>query len=992
MSNPRTSEEKLVSGRGENSDTRALNWLAAALELRTGETPFPWQVELLRRFRAGIIDRFLDLPTGLGKTSVIAIWVVARAMGARLPMRLVYVVDRRAVVDQSTRVAEGVRRWVQSCPEAKTGLGLNGGALPISTLRGRFQDNREWLEDPGAPAIIVGTVDMIGSRLLFEGYGVSRKMRPYHAALLGCDSLVVLDEAHLVPPFEHLLEAVANGGARFGPRESASAMEVPPLRLLALSATGREPGGAGQTFQLAPADHQHPEVRRRLRGRKRLHLRELSPKADLGQALADEAWRLVGGDAPGTCVVFGSSRAVVEKAKAIVDKLAKPPKGGKRPLVDTELLVGSRREHERELALRRLRALGFLAGEAQDDEEAAPEEDGDEPATSAVLFATSAGEVGVDLDAVHMVCDLVAWERMVQRLGRVNRRGRFDADVVVMVPIEDKEPAVLPGEGDVLASSVRAVLEVLPRSDGAEALDASIAALLELKQRAQDDASLGEMVRAATTPEPLRPELTRPLLDAWAMTSLIEHPGRPEVGPWIRGWLKNDPPQSEIVWRTHIPPFVAGAKKQKELNDFFEAAPPHLSERLQTETARVVKWLDARAKRLLAKGGSKVTIPAAGEDRSEPEAEDEADDVAGASDTDTADAEPASIDAEEVERDGRGAAEPARDAASLAIVVLNTAREVVAAYTLDSLRALLDHVGRRKEFERTLAGSTLVIDAAMGGLSDGLLSDAADEAPPTLDGADGWAEAVQSSKARPRITFRVKATDQLVAAASKDRNWHQRYHCALRTSPSGDVSSWLVVDKWREDTTTGNDGAAGPPQLLDEHLDWTGQRAAALASRLRLDVGSGRVLEFAARLHDAGKAAERWQRAFRAKRDGIYAKTRGPIDQKLLDGYRHELGSLADVVAHEGYAALSDEERELALHIVAAHHGYARPVISTSGMDGAPPSAVEDLAREVALRFARLERQWGPWGLAWWESLLRAADQQASRANEMRAAAAPEVG
>lgn len=39
---------------------------------------------------------------------------------------------------------------------------------------------RKWLEDPASPAIIVGTVDMIVSRLLFEGYGISRKMRPYH--------------------------------------------------------------------------------------------------------------------------------------------------------------------------------------------------------------------------------------------------------------------------------------------------------------------------------------------------------------------------------------------------------------------------------------------------------------------------------------------------------------------------------------------------------------------------------------------------------------------------------------------------------------------------------------------------------------------------------------------------------------------------------------------------------------------------------------------
>ena len=47
-----------------------------------------------------------------------------------------------------------------------------------------------------------------------------------------------------------------------------------------------------------------------------------------------------------------------------------------------------------------------------------------------------------------------------------------------------------------------------------------------------------------------------------------------------------------------------------------------------------------------------------------------------------------------------------------------------------------------------------------------------------------------------------------------------------------------------------------------------------------------------------------------------------------------------------------------------------------------PPSALQERAIEVALRFCRLNEQWGPWGLAWWETLLRAADQQASRANE----------
>ena len=38
-----------------------------------------------------------------------ALWLIALGEGARLPRRLVYVVDRRAVVDQATRFAERLR-------------------------------------------------------------------------------------------------------------------------------------------------------------------------------------------------------------------------------------------------------------------------------------------------------------------------------------------------------------------------------------------------------------------------------------------------------------------------------------------------------------------------------------------------------------------------------------------------------------------------------------------------------------------------------------------------------------------------------------------------------------------------------------------------------------------------------------------------------------------------------------------------------------------
>jgi CRISPR-associated endonuclease/helicase Cas3 len=142
------------------------------------------------------------------------------------------------------------------------------------------------------------------------------------------------------------------------------------------------------------------------------------------------------------------------------------------------------------------------------------------------------------------------------------------------------------------------------------------------------------------------------------------------------------------------------------------------------------------------------------------------------------------------------------------------------------------------------------------------------------------------------------------------------------------------------------------------------------------------MLATAARLHDEGKQAPRWQRAFNAKGEGVYAKTLGPMNNALLDGYRHEFGSLPFAAKDSQLKALPDDLQDLALHLIAAHHGFARPVIGTNGCEDAPPSALEDRAREVALRFARLQKRWGPWGLAWWEALLRSADQEASRDND----------
>jgi len=196
----------------------------------TDFTPLSWQTRLYSEYLSkGELPAAVDIPTGLGKTAIMALWLIALATEAKLPRRLVYVVDRRAVVDQATEFAELLRAKLDS-PEAaelKKALRLGDRSLPISTLRGQHVDNREWLEDPASPAIIVGTVDMIGSRLLFEGYGVSRKMRSYHAGVLGTDTLVVLDEAHLVPPFEKLLGSIEGEAERFAARDETDRKLIP---------------------------------------------------------------------------------------------------------------------------------------------------------------------------------------------------------------------------------------------------------------------------------------------------------------------------------------------------------------------------------------------------------------------------------------------------------------------------------------------------------------------------------------------------------------------------------------------------------------------------------------------------------------------------------------------------------------------------------------------------------------------------------------------
>src|SRR5665213_3432897 len=105
--------DRRTLGMSEVRGEIAAKWLAQALGLKGDASPFPWQMALLDDFIDGRLWAALDLPTGLGKTSVLAIWLVARAVGASLPRRIAYIVDRRAVVDQATDVAMSLGAFVE---------------------------------------------------------------------------------------------------------------------------------------------------------------------------------------------------------------------------------------------------------------------------------------------------------------------------------------------------------------------------------------------------------------------------------------------------------------------------------------------------------------------------------------------------------------------------------------------------------------------------------------------------------------------------------------------------------------------------------------------------------------------------------------------------------------------------------------------------------------------------------------------------------------
>lgn len=867
----------------------------AAFRALTGNPPFPWQAALYKLFEKGDIPPACNLPTGLGKTSVIAVWLIALANHPdKLPRRLVYVVNRRTVVDQTTDEVEKYKKNL-------TAAGITTD-LALSTLRGQFADNREWSADPSRPAVICGTVDMIGSRLLFSGYGIGMRSKPLHAGFLGQDSLIVHDEAHLEPAFQELLLTIEKEQKR--EQEGKPALPWPQLRVMELTATPRSQGEVFPNDKQRKENEANAEVDRRIGAVKTLSLHQPKSDAKLAEEVAAKAMTFEGKDVAVLVFVFR-----VADVQAVMDKL---PKGRKQQL------TGTIRGLERDRMANPMIPEGcpifarFLPPQKDDTPE--NERWKVKPAEGTVyLVCTSAGEVGVNISADHLVCDLTTFESMAQRFGRVNRFGkRTDTQVHVFHPnaYDAKQ------EYDTRRQRTKALLEPL---DGKS-----------VSPKALGELDLATRIAAFAPPPTLLPA-TDILFDAWALTTIRDKlPGRPPVEPYLHG-LPTDwqPPETHVAWREEVEKLQPKYQSDEERE-----------QRQQADRKALAKLAVALLEDFSLKPHEML--------------QDRMTRVRAAID-DLADKHP-NAPAWVVNEDDEVTVTTLRE------LTITEKRDGKTVYKIDSRYG------------------TILLPPSAGGLNDqGML----DPKSPTADDVScKWYEDKEQTKPR--------------RARGDDEDPPEGMRLVRRIELPGTGGEETEAEDWYWFARGGGDDdaskSAREPIKWQHHTDDVKKELVAIAGRLFPDdAGWRNALALAADWHDLGKMREVWQRSIGNPRPKEwYAKSgkpkTGPRWRPVeLTDYRHEFGSLIDLLDEkQGFRAafnkLSEEHKELVLHLIAAHHGRARPHFPPD--EAFDPEGKQDaadkLASEVPQRFARLQRKYGRWGLAYLESLLRAADWAAS--------------
>jgi CRISPR-associated endonuclease/helicase Cas3 len=384
----------------------------------SGFQPYPYQ----KRLAEQDWPHFLNIPTGLGKTAAVTLaWLWKRGwqIGGQqqkpqpgTPRRLVWCLPMRVLVEQTE---EAIKTWLKN-------LGCFGGPgkkkVSVHLLMGGENDFKGWVEHPEEDAVLVGTQDMLLSRALMRGYGISRYRWPLDFALLNNDAFWVFDEVQLMGP------GVATSAQLEAFRQSLGVAR--PCRSLWVSATLRTDWLATvdlketlESFKEVTLSEQEsilPEVQMRYSAGKQLQKAKTtldSESAKLGfktylNQLASEVLNQHKKETTTLVILNTVSRA--QALFQVIKKQSELP----LHLVHSRFRATERRELNKRLT--------------------------ENPAQMGrIIIATQAVEAGVDISSTTMFTELAPWSSLVQRFGRCNRNGEDPGACVHWIDINEEK-------------------------------------------------------------------------------------------------------------------------------------------------------------------------------------------------------------------------------------------------------------------------------------------------------------------------------------------------------------------------------------------------------------------------------------------------------------------------------------------------------------------------------------------------------------------------
>ena len=994
-----------------------------------GYSPFPWQQALVDHLAEhDDWPEVLDLPTGCGKTAALDAAVFHLALRFEAPacaaLRMALVVDRRLVVDDAygrakkigrvleepTQVAVEGRPVVAEVARRLQRLAGDGERpLMVRRLRGGAPLESDWTRTPMQPTILCSTVDQVGSRLLFRGYGVSHRMKPVHAGLLGKHILILLDEAHLSEPFRQTLRAL---------REIGKA----DIRTVVLSATP----GASPTppFRLTKADYAHPELKSRLDASKPATLEVV--RGDPVEAFVKAACKTVeqlkreGIAAPAIGVVVNR----VGLAREIFEQLIE---SGQETGSSAVLMIGRSRGvgmDRLDKALDSIRTMNRSrkpitsapAGSRSSDPQPSPVQEAPDGTNPGALFvvATQCLEVGVDVDLDGLVTQAASFDALRQRFGRLNRSGRpISAMGMVLALAQDiKKSTDDAVYSDRIAKTWTALLEI----GRDKIVDFGLLAL----ERRLWECDLDVANLAA--PRSQAPVLLPAYIDLWSRTS-PPPAADPEVGLFLHG-VERLSADVSLVWRGDIEAGDLARNGPKHRPDFvglLRLVPPRAAEMVQIPLWSAKGWLRRSPNHEeltdISDAIERDSVQGPNHDRGSGR---RAFRWAGADDPRTGlvapdDLRPGDILVVPCEYGGCDAygwaprsEKHVPDVADEAARPFRRRRHAV--------RIARDIVSNDEQWARI---SAILADEVADGhdllkrLLDALPSELSSERTDGNDDDDTvWPRQVREPLEALNDARGGRIDRHLYSSGLPDRG-------VILEAPNGLVNDGLADSASSEAGPATEDDSLSHSSRravsIDAHTGHVVDRVRRFVGMLNLSAPLASDLQLAAFLHDIGKADRRFQTMLGGgdpwnRQDGPALAKSGRRWQKgaweradLPRGWRHEARSVRMAKEHPRFVEAHDPS--LVLWLIGTHHGFGRPffnfadpnedrVVNETALVGPngneKPSAgpgPQSLAFEfkgrdwAALREA-LHKRYGVWGLAHLEAVLRLADHRASESEQ----------